>query len=211
MPVLVNGILIALILVGLLILGASRMIRLVALQGALLSLMPLLITPHGLTWRVAALSLGSMILKGIVFPRLLFRAVKHAQVRRELQPYVGYSSSMVIGMATLAASFWLGGQLPLPGEAVSDLVLPAALFTILSGLFLVVARRKALTQVLGFLVLENGIFTFGVAVVGGIPFLIELGVLMDVFVAVFVMGIALQQINQAFEHIDADQMNSLKG
>jgi hydrogenase-4 component E len=152
-----------------------------------------------------------MILKGIVFPRLLFRAVRHAQVRREMQPYVGYSSSMVIGVVTLAASFRLGAQLPLPGEPVSDLVLPTALFTILSGLFLVVARRKALTQVLGFLVMENGIFTFGVAVVGGIPFLIELGVLMDVFVAVFVMGIALQQINQAFDHIDADQMNSLKG
>ncbi len=207
----VNSVLISSIFLNLLLLGASRLIRLAALQGAIISILPLLIHSDGITLRAVFLSLGAMALKGIVFPRLLFRAVKQAQVRRERQPYVGYSSSMVIGLAALAVSFWMGTRFPFPGKPVSTLVFPAALFSILTGLFLIVARRKALTQVLGFLVMENGIYTFGVAVVGEIPFLVELGVLMDVFVAVFVMGIALQQINRAFDHIDADQMDSLKG
>ena len=89
---------------------------------------------------------------------------------------------------------------------------PAALFTILVGLFLIVSRRKALNQVLGYLVLENGIYAFGVAPgAASVPLLVELGVLLDVFVAVFVMGIAIYHINREFDHIDADQLDRLKG
>jgi hydrogenase-4 component E len=87
---------------------------------------------------------------------------------------------------------------------------PVALFTSLAGLFLIVSRKKALTQVLGYLVLENGIYAFGVGVVQGTPMLVELGVLLDVFVAVFVMGITIFHINRQFDHIDTDQLATLK-
>jgi hydrogenase-4 component E len=68
-----------------------------------------------------------------------------------------------------------------------------------------------MNQVIGYLVLENGIYTFGLAIVRDIPVLIELGVLMDMFVAVFVMGIAIYRINREFDHIDSDRLNTLKG
>jgi hydrogenase-4 component E len=87
---------------------------------------------------------------------------------------------------------------------------PVALFTSLVGLFVIISRRKALTQVLGYLVLENGIYTFGVGLVQNTPMLVELGVLLDVFVAVFVMGIAIFHINRQFDHIDTDRMVLLK-
>jgi len=74
-----------------------------------------------------------------------------------------------------------------------------------------VARRTAICQVLGYLTLENGIYIFGLAIVSGIPMLVELGVLMDMFVAVFVMGIAIFRISREFDHIDAAQLTSLKG
>ena len=64
---------------------------------------------------------------------------------------------------------------------------------------------------LGYLTLENGIYTFGLAIVSGIPMLVELGVLMDLFVAIFVMGIAIYRISREFDHIDAAQLTSLKG
>ena len=89
--------------------------------------------------------------------------------------------------------------------------MPSALFTVLAGLFVIVARRTALMQVLGFLVLENGIYTFGVGRAGDMPFLVELGVLLDLFVAVFVMGITIYHINREFDHIDTDRLDSLKG
>jgi hydrogenase-4 component E len=96
-------------------------------------------------------------------------------------------------------------------EIASSLVVPVAFFTITSGLFLIVSRKKALTQVLGYLVMENGIYVFGTSIAARQPLLVELGILLDVFVAVFVMGIAIFHINREFEHTDVDRLNKLKG
>jgi len=85
-----------------------------------------------------------------------------------------------------------------------------AFFAILAGLFLIVSRKRAVNQVLGFVVLENGVFTFGVGVLEGTSFLVEAGVLLDVFVAVFVMGIMVFHINREFDHIETDQLSTLK-
>jgi hydrogenase-4 component E len=79
------------------------------------------------------------------------------------------------------------------------------------GLFLIVSRKLALNQVLGYLVMENGIYVLGLALVKEIPVLVEMGVLMDAFVAVFVMSIATWHISREFDHIDVDQLDSLKG
>jgi hydrogenase-4 component E len=109
----------------------------------------------------------------------------------------------------LATSFWLNARLVLPTPPVTPFVVPVALFTTLAGLFVVVSRRKALTQVLGYLVLENGIYAFGAGVAQDGPLIVELGVLLDVFVAVFVMGIAIFHINREFDAIDTDRLASL--
>ena len=77
-------------------------------------------------------------------------------------------------------------------------MLEAAIFLISIGLFLIVSRRNALMQVIGYLVIENGIFVFGVITVVDTPLLVELGMLLDAFVAVFVMGIAIFHINREF-------------
>jgi hydrogenase-4 component E len=91
-----------------------------------------------------------------------------------------------------------------------DLLVPVALFSILVGLFLIVARKRAVNQVLGFLILENGVFTFGAGVMQETSIIVEVGILLDVFVAVFVMGIAIFHINREFDHIEADRLSSLK-
>jgi hydrogenase-4 component E len=80
----------------------------------------------------------------------------------------------------------------------------------MSGLFLIIARKKALTQILGYLVLENGIYTFGAALTEHQPVLIELGILLDIFAAVLVMGIAIFHINREFDHIDTDKLSGLR-
>jgi hydrogenase-4 component E len=98
----------------------------------------------------------------------------------------------------------------LPEPVMSSLIVPVAFFTIMSGLFLIVSRRKALTQVLGYLVLENGIYAFGVALVDKQPMLVEMGILLDIFVAIFVMGIAIFHINREFDHIDTDKLSGLR-
>ena len=84
------------------------------------------------------------------------------------------------------------------------------MFTTLSGLFMIVSRRKALTQVLGYLTMENGVYVFGASLAVREPLLVELGILLDVFVGVFVMGIVIYQINREFDHIDTDRLSVLK-
>jgi hydrogenase-4 component E len=207
-------ILVLVVLTNLKLLGSSRLgasIRVVAAQGVMLGLLPVLAHVHELSLHFAALAVGTVALKGVVFPWLLFRALREAEVTREVEPYVGYITSILIGLAALAASFWLGGRLPVSTVEPTSLLVPSALFSILAGLFLIVARKRAVNQVLGFLVLENGIYTFGVGIVAETPFLVELGVLLDAFVAVFVMGIAVYHINREFDHIEVDRLDRLKG
>ena len=107
-------------------------------------------------------------------------------------------------------ALWLAARLPQPNPALSPLVVPVAFFTILMGLFLIVSRKTALSQVLGYLVMENGIYAFGVGVVEGTPMLVELGVLLDLLVAVLVMGIVVFHIGREFDHIDTDQLTVLR-
>lgn len=209
-----NLILVLVVLTNLKLLASSRLgasIRVVAAQGMVLGLLPVLAHVDELSLHFAAMAVGTVVLKGVVFPWLLFRALREAEVTREVEPYVGYITSILVGLMALAASFWLGGRLPVTTVGVSSLLVPSALFSILAGLFLIVARKRAVNQVLGFLVLENGIYTFGVGVVAETPFLVELGVLLDAFVAVFVMGIAVYHINREFDHIEVDRLDRLKG
>jgi hydrogenase-4 component E len=205
--------LILVVLVDLYVLAASRLgalIRTVALQGIVLGIVPLVANPAELTMRSAALAILSLALKGFVFPILLFRATREEAVRREVAPYVGYSLSLLIGAVMIGFSFIAGSRLPLPFPAVSPLLVPVALATALIGMFVIVSRRKAATQILGYLVLENGIFVFGLTLSGKMPWLVEMGVLLDVFIGVFVMGIALHHIHREFDSIDVDRLTSLR-
>lgn len=206
-------ILILVLLTNLKLLASSRLgaaIRTVALQGIILGLLPVVAHGDGLTWRTAGLSIGMVALKGMVFPWLLFRAIREAEMTRNVEPYVGYVSSLLLGVAALGAAFHVGRRLPMPHVIASDLLVPVALFSILCGLFLIVSRKRAVSQVLGFLVLENGIFTFGAGAAGETSILVETGVLLDVFAAVFVMGIAMFHINREFDHLESDRLSTLK-
>jgi hydrogenase-4 component E len=210
----IDVVMVALILTNLIVLGSSRLntcIRVIALQGVALGTLPLMAGPSVLPLRMIALTAGTMGLKGVVFPWLLLRAMRQAEVRREVEPYVGYIWSVVVGLVSLGVSVWLGARLPLPGAVNPTLAVPVALFMIFVGLFVIISRRTALSQILGYIILENGVYAFGMVILGEVPVLVELGVLLDAFVAVFVMGIAIYHISREFDHVDADQLDTLKG
>ena len=207
----VDSIMVVIILMNLAILASSRIsscIRLVAFQGVVLGILPLIINDNYFTMHSVFLSVATITLKGIVFPWLLFRAMREANVHHEVEPLVGYSVSIFIGILALIVSIWLSSRLPVPGER-STFVIPVSFSTIIVGLFVIISRVKALNQVLGYLVLENGIYSFGTALLFEQPLLIELGILLDIFVAVFVMGITIFHISREFDHIDTDHLSEL--
>jgi hydrogenase-4 component E len=196
------------------LLGSSRLrfgIRLLAFQGLCVGIAALLLPNHHLTVRVVAIVVISTALDTIVFPILLLRALRQAQVQREANPPVGYTASVLVGVALVAVCLWgmKYGNLRLPHEGANPLELPVAAFTILAGLFLIVARNNALNQVVGYLVMENGIFLAGFSTAMEVPLLIEMGVLLDVFIMVMVMGVALFHISRAFDSIEVGGMTAL--
>jgi hydrogenase-4 component E len=202
-----------LVFTNLRLLGLNRLnasIRTVATQGVLLGVVALLANAGHLTPRFIMIGVAGIVLKGIVFPWLLFRALRGARVRREVEPFVGYVPSVLAGVGSFLISLWVAARLPLPATATSDLLVPTSLSILFVGLFLVVSRKKALSQALGYLVFENGIYAFGVGIAYEAPALIEMGILLDVFVAVFVMGITVFHISREFDSIDTTRLATLK-
>ncbi len=191
------------------LLGGSRMVPIIrgaAFQGALLALVSMLLRARELELGYAALALGTAFIKGLALPALLLRALRQVEIRREVEPLVGYNLSLLIGAAGLGAASVIGSRIGAAAPAIPPLVVTVSLFTMGTGLFLIVARRKAVTQALGYLVFENGIYGFGIAVAGEAPLLVEMGVLLDLLVAVFVMGIIIFHIQRDFSHIEVDRL-----
>ena len=213
MTVWIEGFLVVFMITSLWLLGSARLLSCIAavsVQGVLLAALPLLIGIDAPPWRLflqAGVSLG---LKGIAFPLLLLRAVRSVDARREMEPLVGYSLSLIVGVALLAGSLAAGTRLSLPAQGMPALLVPSAMFTTLTGLFVIVGRRSAIVQALGYLAMENGIAAFGLALAEQEPLLVEMGTLLDAFMAVFVMGITIFHINREFDHIETDRLSSLK-
>ena len=213
MEPLTDIILIILVLINLMLLGISRLgacVRIAAFQGIALGTLPLILDSEGPGIHLILFAGTLMTLKGVVFPILLNRALRDVKVQREIEPFVGYGFSLLFGPAALATSIWISSHLAMPAVLIRKEVISVAFFTIMTGLFLIISRKKALTQVLGYLVLENGIFIFGVSLAQKQPLIVEMGILLDVFVAVFVMGIAMFHINREFDHIDTDRLTTLR-
>lgn len=214
MNVLIDIVMLALIASNLLLLGFSQLkscINTVACQGIALGMLPLLVHQDGVTVWAILLSVVTIGLKGVAFPRLLIGALQEADVRREVEPYVGYTASILAGFISLAVSAWLSSRLPAFGGGLSSLAAPVSFFMVFVGLFIIVSRKKAISQILGYLVMENGMYVFGVVMLREMPLLVDLGVLLDAFAAVFVMGVAVYHINREFDHMDVDQLDMLKG
>ena len=194
------------------LLGTSRIgacIRWLSFQGILFGLVPLIVHQGGFGWRAGLLAVGNIALKGIAFPALLLRLRARADYNREVQPFVSFVMLILFGILALGLSVWLTSEMKPALRQAPFVMLDSSIFLILVGLFLIISRRNALMQVIGYLVLENGIF--GVITVVGTPLLVELGVLLDAFVGVFVMGIAIYHINREFGSIEVDRLSALKG
>lgn len=201
----VDAVLVAVLLLNFFLLGVSRLravIQGVAVQGGALGSLVLL--GHGsVSARLVVLAAGTVLIKGLLIPRLLTRAMREASIRREVEPIVGYVPSLLLGGLATGAALVFARSLPLAEEHQGSLLVPASLATVLVGFILITTRRKAISLVVGYLVLENGIFILGMGLLEAMPFLVEIGVLLDLFVCVFAMGIMIHHISREFSTLDS--------
>jgi len=212
----VDGLLVLILLLDLALLGASRLvtcIRLFGLKSLLLALLPAcaeLLHGHPPGAHAIFIGVAAVVLKVGVIPWLLGRIVRTGEVHREVEPFVGFTTSMVLGALLVVGSFVFARRFPETEHPFSPLLLPVALSTLFVGLLILVSRLKAVTQVIGYLVLENGIYLVGLLLVRQTPLLVELGILLDVFVGVFIMAIVVYHIREEFDHMDTHLLDELK-
>lgn len=207
-----NALLMVVLILNLFALGTSRIvtiIKIVSFQGFLLGLIPLLIQDD-LGVPEVMISLGTILLKGGVIPVMMMRAMRDVHIKRDIEPLIGFLPSMLLGALATGLALLFSKALPLASEHTTPLLVPASLATIFIGFILLTTRTKAITQVMGYLVLENGIYIFGMLLLGVMPLEVELGALLDLFVAIFVVCIMVNHINQAFSSLDTRHLAELK-
>jgi hydrogenase-4 component E len=193
-------------------LGVSRIravISAVAMQGLLLGLLPLIFHPEEVV-RAVLLGVAVMALKAFVIPALLYRAMREANIQHEVRPAINFMTSLLLGALGTGLALVFSYTLPLADPHTDLLVVPASLATVWTGFLMLTTRKKAIMQVLGYLLLENGIFLFGLLLLGAMPFLVEVGVLLDVFTGVFVMGIIIHHISREFASLSTENLTELK-
>jgi len=193
-------------------LGFSRimvLIQVVSFQGIVISIAPLFIH-RDLSGGNVFFCLLMLVIRGFVIPWLLVFVVRKINVRREIEPYIGYHASLAAGLLLMVFSIYISRRFDLPVREGGPLALPTAITVMLTGLFLLMARRKAITMLIGYLMLENGIFLLGTSFSARSQHIVEFGILLDVLAGVMLMGIVLYNIQRAFDDIDTSLLRSLK-
>lgn len=200
----------------LLSLASNRLLTLVkimAMQGIVVSLIPLFLEYHQGMAMGSILLLQLMILiKGFLIPGLIFMALKKVKIQREVEPIVGYHASLFAGLVFIVISAFIADRMHVSLPAEHVLLMITAITTLAAGLFLLMSRRKAITQVIGYLMMENGIYLMGTALAKQTHtlYVVEFGVLLDLLVGVMIMGIVLHNINSTFDDVDTALLGQLK-
>lgn len=211
MNALADQLLVLCLLLNLAVLGTSRLafsVRAVALQGVLLGVLPALI--HPFSWHLVFIVVSIIVVKGAVIPVLIIRAIHKADIQREFVPFIGYIPSLVLGALFTALAFIFADKLPLAPEHEGLLFVPASIATVMCGFLILMGRRKAISQVIGYLLMENGIFIFGLLLAEAMPVMVEAGALLDLLVGIFVMGIVINHINREFSSLDTSRLSNLR-
>jgi hydrogenase-4 component E len=152
----------------------------------------------------------TVVIKAIVLPRILKAVIERLNVKRELELNINIPSSLLICGALVILAFYITQPIVSLGFLLTQDSLAIALAIVLIGFFTMIARKKAVTQVIGFLVIENGLFLGATAAAYGMPLIVELGVFFDILVAGLIIGIYTHRLQDTFDSVDTTKLTALK-
>ena len=153
----------------------------------------------------------TVTLKAVLIPWFLLRTVDRIGIHREIEPALNVSASLLVCLALTVVGYRVSTGFQEGARGVGHHLIGVALSLLLIGLFLMVTRKKAITQILALLTVENAVFLVAIGVTEGMPFIVELGISFDVILAVLVLGILVQRIVGRFESMDISRLSKLKG
>ena len=185
-------------------------VRVFGLQSFVLALLSVLIALYSGSLELVGVGAALFVVKGIIIPRVLNRAVAKIGLVRVAAPYLGTAPALIICVILTIISFYVMTPIAASNPLPTADAIPLAFAGVLIGFFIMVNRRRAVTQILGFLMLENGIFLLALLATYGVPFIVEMGVFLDVLAAVLIMEVFVYRIKDNFDSIDVGELEKLK-
>ncbi|HOE52545.1 MAG TPA: hydrogenase [Methanomassiliicoccales archaeon] len=189
----------------------GQLVRSFAFQSLMLAAIAAVLAHYTGSEHIYVVAGLTLVVKGLVIPRFLIYSMDRLKVRREIEPLVGIPASLLISGGLVIVAYYITEPLISSAETVTRNCLAVSLAVVLIGLFMMISRRKAMTQMVGLLMMENGLFLGIISTTYGMPLIVEIGIFFDVLMAVLIMGIFAYRINQTFETLDTTFMRRLRG
>ncbi|MEO5357396.1 MAG: formate hydrogenlyase [Nitrospirae bacterium YQR-1] len=210
----INSFLAALVLLSAFAMLAQRKIKslvtLFAWQGLFLSINTALVGFVAAKHHLYISSVLTLSIKVILLPYILHVLAVRLKIRKEMETIVNIPTTMLIGIALVIFSYHLTAPVRELSTLITRSTLAVALATVMIGLLMMITRKHAVTQIIGFLAMENGLFFAATSATYGMPLVVELGVALDVLIAAFIFGIFFFQISTTFDSLSVEQMESLR-
>jgi len=207
-----TNILLILFIISLLYLSiANRLvtyIRVLALQGFILFGVTFLALEEINTLNLVLILLETIVFKAVAVPIFLSRLIKRNHITREAEPYLPNFVSLIITTVIVVVTVLLANSIK--DTQVDKIFFIVALSSLFAGLYIIASRKKIITHVMGYLIIENGVFVLSLAVGTEMPMLVNLGVMLDIFASVLILGIFLNKIGDVFKDVNVDQLSNLK-
>lgn len=186
-------------------------IRLYGLQSLLLGIVAVTIAVSEGRHDLFVTAALTVTLKAILIPWFLMRVIDRIGIHREIELFLSVPASLLVCLGLTVVGYRVSTGFPEGARGVSHHLIGTALSMLLIGLFLMVTRKKAISQILALLTVENAVFLVAVGVTAGMPLIVELGIAFDVILAVLVLGVLVERIVDRFESMDVSRLSNLKG
>lgn len=185
------------------------LIKLLGFQGVVISVIPFFIGHHMSTGGTV-FTLATLVIRGVIIPLSIFVAIRRGAIRRVVEPIVGYHASILFGLAVIIGATYISGRLDFGSVSGFKLLEPTAIALLATGMFLLMARRNAIAMVIGYIMMENGIYLVGSGLSVGTRHIVEFGILLDVLAGVMIMAVILRNIKKTFDDVDTALLRTLK-
>jgi hydrogenase-4 component E len=183
-------------------------VRVLALQGFILFGVTFLQLKDIQTWNLVLIMLETIVFKAVAVPLFLSYLIKRNKISRETEPYLPHFISLIIITMIVVITVLLANSIQ--DTHLDKIFFIVSLSTLFTGLYFIASRKKIITHVMGYLMIENGVFVLSLAAGNEMPNLVNLGIMLDVFASVLILGIFLNKIGDVFKAVDVDQLSNLK-
>jgi hydrogenase-4 component E len=155
-------------------------------------------------------TLATLAVRGIIIPLSIYIAIKKGAIQRKVEPIISYQASILCGLGLIVAATQISRELNIVSISEYPLLLPTAISLLVTGMFLLMTRRNAIAMVLGYIIMENGIYLVGTTFSVRARHIVEFGILLDVLAGIMIMAVILKNIKQTFDDVDTALLRTLK-